>query len=84
MIKLEMVSKMLQDAMEINQISKAITKQKEVRSSKKLKKSYMEVQKIFFSLKLNSKTILNIQWRMESTLSATTQMQLDKFLKKLT
>ena len=84
MIKLEMVSKMLQDAMEINQISKAITKQKEVRSSKKLKKSYMEVQKIFYSLKLNSKTILNIQWRMESTLSATTQMQLDKFLKKLT
>ena len=84
MIKLEMVSKMLQDVMEINQISKAITKQKEVRSSKKLKKSYMEVQKIFYSLKLNSKTILNIQWRMESTLSATTQMQLDKFLKKLT
>jgi hypothetical protein len=61
MIKLEMVSKILQDAMEINQISKAITKQKEVRSLKKLKKSYMEVLKIFFSLKLNSKTILNIQ-----------------------
>jgi hypothetical protein len=44
----------------------------------------MEVLKIFFSLKLNSKTILNIQWRKESTWSATTQMQPDKFLKKLT
>lgn len=79
-----MVSKTLQKTFRINQVSKATTKRREVRLSVKLKKSFMEIQVTFFSLKLNSKTTLSTQWITESTWSATTQMLPDKFLKKLT
>ena len=44
----------------------------------------METQVTFYSLKLNSKTTLNTQWKTESTWLVITQMPPDRFLKKLT
>ena len=44
----------------------------------------METLVTFYSLKLNSKTTLNTQWKTESTWLVITQMPPDKFLKKLT